>query len=130
VPGRLERPLFVTAYGPSANPRYCRGGGDIVAAPMIAPSTPPDTAPMVAPVPPPAAVTVAAPWCGANLWVGAKRDLAPTVPDHVAGIAAQEPHKIKATALLRVYWGEGTLDFEVITRERKTTGPRDFVPLI
>jgi hypothetical protein len=40
-------------------------------------------------------------------------------------IAAQEPRKIKAAALLRVYWGERAPDFEVISRERKTTGPCD-----
>src|SRR5262245_47143604 len=41
--------------------QYRRGGGGVVAAPVIAPSAPPDAAPMAAPAPPPAAPPIAAP---------------------------------------------------------------------
>jgi hypothetical protein len=44
-------------------------------------------------------------------------------------IAAQEPRKIKAAALLRVYWGERAPDFEVISRAKDHWAVR-FMPLI
>ena len=45
-------------------------------------------------------------------------------------IAAQEPRKIKAAALLRVYWGEGALDFEVYQPRAKDHWAVRFMPLI